>query len=281
MITNLNEYIVKYNLKSPILRLENIDNTIKMSSTNTDTMRLRTRTSTRKISDESLQSEILLEKPKRRKSSDPANPQAKRSTQRSKSSRNRSNSRSRTNKTNAPKLYTKKDLDISPVKTRSRRKTVPKTSEIETSNDPDIIEIETIKTSFASCEYDIVEAKSQEPIESVNSNQNENVSSEHRFEDDELEDTKNREKNLNQTEIVKDTKGCTYYNAGYLRFTTCKILRMFLATLMFLVILTFLNNIYKFESLNNLSVKWPTVRSVQKNIDQSINTVTNFILELF
>lgn len=277
MINNIDEYIKKYNLKNPILKIENFLKNPKMSSTIADPMQLRTRTSTRKISNENLQSEISVSKPKRRKSADSNNGHTGRATQRSKSNRNRSSSRGRTIKSNAPKLYTKKDLDSSPVKTRSRRKTAPKTSPktpepvFDPNSEVDIIEIETIPTSFDTCEYEIVE-KPTEPSE--------NKSSEHRFENDEIEDTKNREKNSPVVDI-KNNKGCTYYNSGYLRFTSCTIIKIVLITFIFLVVLTILNNVYKLETLNKLSQNWPFLASFEKKIDDLIQSVSKFNFEFF
>lgn len=279
MINNIDEYIKKYNLKYPILKLENFVKNPIMSSTISDPMQLRTRTSTRKISNESLQAELPVTKPKRRKSADSPNSQASRATQRSKSNRNRSSSRSRTVKSKTPKLYTKKDLDKSPVKTRSRRKTAPKTSPeipqpvVDQKNDADIIEIETINTSFDTCEYEIVEKPTESP---ANENVNENKSSEHRFEDDEIKDTKNREKNASVFLKSKDNKGCTYYNAGYLKFTSCTVIKIVFITITFLIVLTILNNVYKFESVNTLRELWPFLASVEKIIDNFKQSLSDY-----
>ncbi|CAF0815037.1 unnamed protein product [Brachionus calyciflorus] len=232
---------------------------------------------------------------KRRKSVDVVKSEelaTRRSTKRSTSNRNsRSSSRGRTTSTNtktvtAPKLYTKKDMQAqSPAVTRSRRKTANnKSPQTQTTspkqNEPEIIEIETIKTaSFTTEEIDMVE-KSPKKFNSNEDNVElvDKTSSENRFENDEIEDSKTRR--INEQKMNKSFKEDEYaksktYESGYLRFTSWKIIRLVLITILFLIILAVLNNTKRIESLQILNKNCPLFKSVQNNVDYLTDYLRN------
>lgn len=171
-------------------------------------------------------------------------------------------------------MYTKKDLASSPVATRSRRKTATKTSP-EKVAEPLAIEIETVKTTFSNEEDELIEKEqAQENFESNNVSK----SSEHRFEDDEIEDTKRRQLITESHEIgVTSPLEAKVYNSGYLMYTTGKVIRLTLITILCLVVLAFLNNTKRIEPFNKLTESCPLFRSVQNNV----NDVSTYLIDMF